>query len=121
MTSHPSVDCSPQTLRWLVGGLAFNPSKVPPTPQQRLGFAQYHPPLRGFPGGSVMRNLPATAGATGDWVWSLSPGLGRCHPARVLAWRIPRTGSLPGCSCRVATTERVPTLPLYSVAHKKAH
>lgn len=120
MTSHPSVDCSPQTLRWLAGGLAFNPSKAPPTPQQRLGFAQCHP-HSGSPGGSVVRSPPAAAGAAGAWVWSLSPGLGRCHPARVLAWRTPRTGGLPGCSCRAATTERAPTLPLYSAAHKKAH
>ena len=31
-------------------------------------------PLRGFPGGAVVENLPANAGDTGS-----SPGLGRSH------------------------------------------
>ena len=33
--------------------------------------------LRGFPGGSVVENLPANAGDTGS-----SPGLGRSHMPR---------------------------------------
>ena len=34
-------------------------------------------PLKGFPGGAVVENLPANAGDTGS-----SPGLGRSHMPR---------------------------------------
>ena len=44
-----------------------------------LYLADYHiwlfeNPIKGFPGGAVVRNLPANAGDTGS-----SPGLGRSH------------------------------------------
>ena len=52
----------------------------------------YLPILWGFPGGSVVKNLPANAGDAG-----LIPGLGRSSgeematESSVLAWRIPGT------------------------------
>ena len=40
--------------------------------------------LKGFPGGSVVKNLPTNAGAIGDLGWILelgrSPGGGHSHP-----------------------------------------
>ena len=55
--------------------------------------------LRGFPGRSVIKNLPASADV------SLTPGLGRslalekkmATHSSVLAWRIPGMGTLVGC------------------------
>ena len=50
---------------------------------------------RGFTGGSVVKNLPASAGDAGDV--GLIPGSGRCpgegngKPSSTLAWRIPWT------------------------------
>ena len=50
----------------------------------------------GFQGGSVVKNLPANAVATGMWVWKI-PGLGRspggemATHSNILAWKIPWT------------------------------
>ena len=57
----------------------------------------------GFPGGSVVKNLPANVGDTGDAgsiPWSArSPGAGTSKPRQyhssILAWKIPRTAK-PG-------------------------
>ena len=55
--------------------------------------------LEGFPGVSVVKNLPANAGATGDA--SLIPVSGRSLEKKmaihssILAWKIPQTGE-PG-------------------------
>ena len=55
-----------------------------------------------FPGGSVVQNLPASAGDVGDpgWIPELgrSPGVGNATCSRNLAWKIPWTeesGRLP--------------------------
>ena len=58
-----------------------------------------------FPDGSVVKNLPASAGDTGDTgVVGSMPGLERCPTegngnSTILAWKIPRTergaGGLP--------------------------
>ena len=56
------------------------------------GMQLKKPRSLGFPGGSVVKNLPANAGDVG-----LIPGLGRSpgevngNPSRILAWRIPWT------------------------------
>ena len=48
---------------------------------------------RGLPGGSVVKNPPAS---TGDAClipgWKRSPGEGNGYPLRIHAWEIPRTG-----------------------------
>ena len=41
------------------------------------GLVSSKPKSRGFPGGAVVENLPASAGDTGS-----SPGLGRSHMPR---------------------------------------
>lgn len=43
-TSHPSVDCGPQTLSWLIGGLALNPIQSPAHPTAEAGVCQAPPP-----------------------------------------------------------------------------
>ena len=56
------------------------------------GFAQKCKVIGGFPGGSVVKNLPANAGDMG-----LTPRLGRSPEegmathSSILAWRIPWT------------------------------
>ena len=49
----------------------------------------------GLPGGSVVKNLPADAGAAGDGALVLgsgrSPGGGNGNPLQIHAWRIPWT------------------------------
>ena len=65
--------------------------------------------LMGFPGGSVVKNRPASAedaGATGSVPGSgRSPGEGNGNPLQILAWRIPWTeapgGLQPNGSQRV--------------------
>ena len=51
--------------------------------------------LLGFPGSSVVKNLPANAGDTGDAGLILglgrSPGEGNGNPSNILAWEIPWT------------------------------
>jgi len=46
-----------------------------------------------FPGGSVVKNLPANAGDTGDAGLILglgrSPGEGNGNPSNIFAWEIP--------------------------------
>ena len=50
----------------------------------------------GFQGGSVVKSLPANAGATGDVSsipgWGISSGGVNGNPLQYLAWRIPWTG-----------------------------
>ena len=70
------------------------PSPLPPT-RKRQRVDQ----LDGLPGGSVVKNLPANAGDTGD-VGSISgsgrsPGEGMATHSSILGWRIPWTGE-PG-------------------------
>ena len=82
--------------------------------------------LLGFPGAAVAKNPPAAAGDQETEV----PSLGREAPleqemaarSRVLAWRIPRTEELGGCSPRghrdVTMTE---PLSVCTHAHGPAH
>ena len=58
--------------------------------------------LRGFPGGTVVENLPANAGDTGS-----SPGLGRSHVPRSNWAREPQLLSLRVWSLCSATREAV--------------
>ena len=48
-----------------------------------------------FPGGAVVKNLPATAGDTGS-----SPGLGRSHMPRSNQARVPQLLSLHSRVCK---------------------
>ena len=43
----------------------------------------------GFPGGTVVKNLPANSGDVGDT--GLISGWGRSPHSNILAWKIPRT------------------------------
>ena len=60
-----------------------------------MAFIKYGPESHVFPGGSVVKNPPASAGAAGDMVWSL----GQEDPleqemithSSILAWIIPWT------------------------------
>jgi len=60
-----------------------------------LCLSHHYKSIRGFPGGSVVKNLPANAGEAGDT--SSIPKLGRSHEkemgthSSILAWRIPWT------------------------------
>ena len=48
--------------------------------------------MRALPGGSVVKNLPASAGDAGSIPESgRSPGEGDGYPTRFLAWEIPQT------------------------------
>ena len=55
----------------------------------------YPTQLLGFPGGAVVKNLPASAGDAGDpgSIPGLgrSPGVGMATHSSILAWKIPRT------------------------------
>ena len=55
----------------------------------------YPTQLLGFPGGAVVKNLPANAGDAGDpgSIPGLgrSPGVGMATHSSILAWKIPRT------------------------------
>ena len=48
-----------------------------------------------FPGGAVVKNLPANAGDAGNAglipEWGRSPGVGNGNHSSILSWRIPRT------------------------------
>ena len=49
-------------------------------------------PATGFPGGSVVKNLPANAGDVGSSPGSgRSPGEGKATHSGILAWKIPWT------------------------------
>ena len=69
----------------------------------------------GFPGGIVMKNLPANAGDAGDT--GLIPRLGRSSGVRhgnysgILAWKIPWTEELRGLQ----------PMGLQTVGHDRAH
>ena len=65
------------------GGILVEESKA-----ERVLRTQFKP-LRGFPGGTVVENLPANAGDTGS-----SPGLGRSHMPRSNWSREPQLLSL---------------------------
>ena len=66
----------------------------------RLAFSQSGQATGwGFPGGSVVKNLPANAGDMGSIPGSgRSPGEGNTTHSSILAWRIPWTASLVGYS-----------------------
>ena len=72
--------------------------------------------LKGFPGGTVVENLPANAGDTG-----LSPGLGRSHMPRSNWAREPQLLSLRiwnlYSATREATTVRRPRTVMKSGPH----
>ena len=45
--------------------------------------------MQGFPGGSVVKNLPANAGDAGLIpVSGRSPGVGNSNPLHIIAWKI---------------------------------
>lgn len=48
-TSHSSIDCGPQTLSWLIGGLALNPIQSPTQPTAEARVCQVPPPTQGLP------------------------------------------------------------------------
>ena len=62
----------------------------------------------GFPGGTVVKNLPANAGDEGLIPGSgRSPGEGNGNPSSILAWEIPWTEEPGGCSplgCKESAT-----------------
>ena len=67
-----------------------------------------------FTDGTVVKNLPANAGDTGDL--GLIPGLGTfLGGTSILAWKIPCTESLVGCSPwdhkELDTTEHICSFP----------
>ena len=67
-----------------------------------------------FPGGKVVKNLPANAGETRDTASMLgsgrSPGGGKATHSSILAWKIPRTEEPGGLT--LDTTEHSPAAPL---------
>ena len=67
--------------------------------------------MRGFPGGTVVESLPASAGDTGS-----SPGLGRSHMPRSSWAREPQLLSLRVWSLWSATSEAVARAPQWRVA-----
>ena len=63
-------------------------------PQKRMKFChmQQHGQTWGFPGGTVIKNLPANAGDMGSTPRSRrSPGEENGNPISILAWKIPWT------------------------------
>ena len=69
----------------------------------------HHPSKGGFPGGSLVKNLPANAGATVD-VGSIpgfgrSPGVGNGNHSSILAWEIPWTEKPGGLQSMGVTKE----------------
>ena len=54
---------------------------------------------QGFPGGSVVRNLPANAGDLGQFLYPEDPWEEKMAThSSILAWEIPWTEELVGCS-----------------------
>ena len=59
--------------------------------------------IAGFPGGSVVKNLPANAGVSGDVGLNpgsgRSPGVGMATHSSILAWKIPMAEDPGGLQC----------------------